>query len=225
MFAGSMSLVDIVEAQSHMWFVFLAPLAMILFFVSSQAETGRAPFDLIEAESELIAGFNIEYSGMKFGMFFAAEFLHVFTNGILIAILFFGGYLGLFYKAIPPIGFLWLGIKGSLIYFVFLWLRNTVPRLRIDQVMGFNWFFLVPVSIVNIIVTSLILKLMQVWGLAPTVMAESSLMAMLPLTIVMLLKDVLIIGFILGRLGREGRRARIEASHAEEALAAAAAGD
>ena len=79
-----------------MWFVVLSPLAFAIFYISSQAETGRAPFDLIEAESELVAGFNIEYSGMKFGMFFAAEFLHVFTNGILMALLFFGGWLGTF---------------------------------------------------------------------------------------------------------------------------------
>jgi len=225
MFAGSMSLVDIVEAQSHMWFIFMAPVAALLFFTSSQAETGRAPFDLIEAESELVAGFNIEYSGMKFGMFFAAEFLHVFTNGILMAILFMGGYLGLFYQAIPPLGFLWLGLKGAVVYFVFLWLRNTVPRLRIDQVMGFNWFFLVPVSIINVILTSLILKLMQVSGFAPTNFATSNLGEMLPLTIVMLLKDVVIIAFILGRLGQEGRRARIEEQRANEALTAAAVGD
>ena len=81
--AGSMSLLDIVNAQTGMWFVVLSPLAFVIFYMSSQAETGRAPFDLIEAESELVAGFNIEYSGMKFGMFFAAEFLHVFTNGII----------------------------------------------------------------------------------------------------------------------------------------------
>ncbi|MEO0598773.1 MAG: complex I subunit 1 family protein, partial [Chloroflexota bacterium] len=112
MLAGSMSMVDIVNAQSHMWFIFMAPLAAFLFFISSQAETGRAPFDLIEAESELIAGFNIEYSGMKFGMFFAAEFLHVFTNGIFFAILFMGGFLGLFYQVIPPLGFVWLGLKA-----------------------------------------------------------------------------------------------------------------
>src|SRR5688572_10152834 len=117
--AGTMNMTEMVYAQSSMWFVFMAPMAMFLFRVSAQAETGRAPFDLIEAESELVAGFNIEYSGMKFGMFFAAEFLHVFTNGILMAILFMGGYLGLFYQAIPPLGFLWLGLKGAVIYFVF----------------------------------------------------------------------------------------------------------
>jgi NADH-quinone oxidoreductase subunit H len=225
MFAGSMSLVDIVEAQSHMWFIFMAPLAAILFFISSQAETGRAPFDLIEAESELVAGFNIEYSGMKFGMFFAAEFLHVFTNGILMAILFMGGYLGLLYQAIPPLGFLWLGLKGAAIYFVFLWLRNTVPRLRIDQVMRFNWFFLVPVSIVNVILTSLFLKVMQEVEFAPTNFATSSLAEMLPVTIVMLLKEVVIISIILWMLREEGRRARIEEQRANEALTAAAVGD
>ena len=82
-----------------------SPLAFIIFYISSQAETGRAPFDLIEAESELIAGFNIEYSGMKFGMFFAAEFLHVFTNGILMALLFFGGWMGPLYYESPIIAF------------------------------------------------------------------------------------------------------------------------
>jgi NADH-quinone oxidoreductase subunit H len=225
MFASSMSLVDIINAQSHMWFIFMAPLAMILFFISSQAETGRAPFDLIEAESELIAGFNIEYSGMKFGMFFAAEFLHVFTNGILLAILFLGGYLGFFYKAVPPIGFLWLGLKGAIFYFVFLWLRNTVPRLRIDQVMGFNWFFLVPVSIVNVLLTALLLKVMQVAGVAPTDFASSSFLGILPLAIVMFLKDTIFIFLILNRVTLAGRELRQEVRRVEEDLLATAAGD
>ena len=208
MLAGSMSMVDIIYAQSSMWFIFMAPLAAVLFFISSQAETGRAPFDLIEAESELVAGFNIEYSGMKFGMFFAGEFLHVFTNGILMAVLFMGGFLGIGYQ-IAPIGFLWLGLKGLLVYFVFLWLRNTVPRLRIDHVMSFNWFFLVPVSIINVLATALILKLMQVASLAPTNFAEASLLEVLPVTIVLLLKDVVIIAVIMNRVALEGREARL----------------
>jgi NADH-quinone oxidoreductase subunit H len=224
MLAGSMSMVDIINAQSHMWFIFMAPVAMLMFAISSQAETGRAPFDLIEAESELIAGFNIEYSGMKFGMFFAAEFLHVFTNGILIAVLFMGGYLGLFYQ-FPLLGFLWLGLKGGLVYFVFLWVRNTVPRMRIDQVMRFNWFFLVPVSILNVILTALVLKLLQVWGIAPVNLAESSLVGVLPMTVILLLKDILMILFILGRISQEGRRARLDAQRAHEQLLTAAAGD
>ncbi len=225
MLAGSMSLVDIIDAQSHMWFIFVAPLAAFLFFISSQAETGRAPFDLIEAESELIAGFNIEYSGMKFGMFFAAEFLHVFTNGILFAVLFMGGYMGFFYQAVPPIGFLWLGLKGSIIYFIFLWLRNTVPRLRIDQVMGFNWFFLVPVSILNVILTALVLKIMQVAGWAPTDFANSSLSGVLPVTIVLFAKDVIMIIWIMGRVALEGREARVAEQKLNEELLVTAAGD
>ena len=225
MFAGSMSLVDIVNAQSHMWFIFMAPVSALLFFISSQAETGRAPFDLIEAESELIAGFNIEYSGMKFGMFFAAEFLHVFTNGILFAILFMGGYMGLLYQSVPAIGFLWLGLKGTLIYFIFLWVRNTVPRLRIDQVMGFNWFFLVPVSILNGILTALLLKLMQVAGFAPTDFANSTLMDVLPITVVLLAKDIIMIVVIMGRVALEGRQARTVEQTMNEDLLATAAGD
>lgn len=225
MLSGSMSLVTIVEAQSHMWFMFIAPLAAFMFFISSQAETGRAPFDLIEAESELVAGFNIEYSGMKFGMFFAAEFLHVFTNAILFAILFMGGYLGFFYKALPPIGFVWLGIKGSIIYFIFLWLRNTVPRLRIDQVMGFNWFFLVPISILNVILTALVLKVMQVAGWAPTDFANSSLVEVLPVTIILFAKDVIMIVWIMGRVTLEGREARIAEQNLNEDLLVTAAGD
>lgn len=222
MLAGSMSLVDIINAQSHMWFIFMAPLAAIMFFVSSQAETGRAPFDLIEAESELIAGFNIEYSGMKFGMFFAAEFLHVFTNGILMAVLFMGGFLGLFYQSVPLLGFLWLGLKGSVIYFIFLWMRNTVPRLRIDQVMGFNWFFLVPISILNVILTAFILKIMQIAGIAPTDLASASLLSVLPMTVVLFAKDVMMIAVILGRVALEGRQARAADQQAQELLVTAA---
>ncbi|MEL7433474.1 MAG: complex I subunit 1 family protein, partial [Chloroflexota bacterium] len=195
--------------------------------ISSQAETGRAPFDLIEAESELIAGFNIEYSGMKFGMFFAAEFLHVFTNGIFFAILFMGGFLGLFYQVIPPLGFVWLGLKASIVYFIFLWLRNTVPRLRIDQVMAFNWFFLVPVSIVNVLLTALIVKVMQVTGFAPVDLATSSLMGVLPMTIVLFLKDVAMIIAIMGRVANVGRQARQEDQASQQRVQelATAAGD
>ena len=185
--AGSMSLLDIVNAQNGMWFVVLSPLAFVIFYISSQAETGRAPFDLIEAESELVAGFNIEYSGMKFGMFFAAEFLHVFTNGIIMAILFFGGWMGPFYYESPLIAFAWLGAKGGLIYFTTLWLRNTVPRLRIDQIMAFNWKFLVPLSIANLIVVSFVLKVMQELGFAPVDLLNASFADLLPTTIILLL--------------------------------------
>jgi hypothetical protein len=202
----------------------MAPLAAVLFFVSAQAETGRAPFDLIEAESELVAGFNIEYSGMKFGMFFAGEFLHVFTNGVILAVLFFGGWLGPLYTA-PLIAMFWLGLKAFLLYFISLWLRNTVPRLRIDQVMSFNWFFLVPLSIVNVLLTALILKVMQEAGVAPVNFAESSLGAVLPVTIVLFLKDVILSVAIFQRLGAEEKKKNEASTQADELPAVVGAGD
>ncbi len=223
MLAGSMSLLDIVNAQSGMWFVILSPLAFVIFYVSSQAETGRAPFDLIEAESELVAGFNIEYSGMKFGMFFAAEFLHVFTNGILMAILFFGGWMGPLYYESPLIAFAWLGAKGGLIYLTTLWLRNTVPRLRIDQIMAFNWKCLVPLSIANIVAVSLALKVLQELDLAPRQLIGAGIGEMLPTTVVMLLINGAIGLYLLGILRRRGQEARREFQAASQAYAAAPA--
>ena len=214
MLAGSMSLVDIVNAQNGMWFIVLSPLAFVIFYISSQAETGRAPFDLIEAESELVAGFNIEYSGMKFGMFFAAEFLHVFTNGIIMAILFFGGWMGPLYYESPLIAFVWLGAKGGLIYFTTLWLRNTVPRLRIDQIMAFNWKFLVPLSIVNLIVVSFVLKLLQELELAPRDILSASFGDLLPTTVILLLFNGAMILYLLGILRKRGREARRESRQA-----------
>ena len=224
--AGSMSLLDIVNAQTGMWFVVLSPLAFVIFYVSSQAETGRAPFDLIEAESELVAGFNIEYSGMKFGMFFAAEFLHVFTNGIFMALLFFGGWLGPLYYESPLIAFLWLGIKGTLIYLTTLWLRNTVPRLRIDQIMAFNWKFLVPLSIVNLILLSAALKIMQELGWAPRDMIGASFVDVLPATVILGLINLALVVYLLGVLRERGRETRRATQAPKSELAqAGAAGD
>lgn len=221
--AGSMSMLDIVNAQTGMWFVVLSPLAFVIFYVSSQAETGRAPFDLIEAESELVAGFNIEYSGMKFGMFFAAEFLHVFTNGILMALLFFGGWMGPLYYESPLIAFAWLGLKGGIIYLTTLWLRNTVPRLRIDQIMAFNWKFLVPLSIANLIFISAALKVMQEFGWAPRDLIGASFGELLPTTVVLLLINAAMIIYLLGILRRRGQEARRESQATRSAWAQTAA--
>ena len=223
MLAGSMSLLDIVNAQNGMWFVVLSPLAFVIFYISSQAETGRAPFDLIEAESELVAGFNIEYSGMKFGMFFAAEFLHVFTNGILMALLFFGGWMGPLYYESPLIAFGWLGLKGFIIYLTTLWLRNTVPRLRIDQIMAFNWKFLVPLSIANIVLLSLALKVLQELGIAPRAMIGASVADMLPTTIALLVINGALTVYLLGIMRRKGAEARREAQAAPVNFARASA--
>ncbi len=155
--AGTMSMQGIVLNQ-HIWYVLAVPIAAGIFFTSSLAEVGRSPFDLIEAESELVAGFNIEYSGMKFGMFYAAEFIHAFTICVLTAVLFFGGWRGpgalLEGAAGGLIGFGYLMLKSIALYFVVMLIRNTVPRVRIDQMMAFNWKFLVPLSLVNVLVVA-----------------------------------------------------------------------
>jgi NADH-quinone oxidoreductase subunit H len=208
MLAGSMSMVGIVEAQAGMWFVFIVPVSAFLFFVSSQAEVGRAPFDLLEAESELVAGFNIEYSGFKFALFFAAEFLHVFTNGVLMAVLFTGGYLGPLVYDAPLLGVLYLLTKASFWYFLSLLVRNALPRVRIDQLMSFNWKFLVPVSIANLLLVALVLKLIQEAGLSPAPEDARDLIANLPQTVILLATNVVFGLAVLTIFAGEGRRAR-----------------
>ncbi|MCC7451076.1 MAG: NADH-quinone oxidoreductase subunit NuoH [Anaerolineae bacterium] len=163
--AGTMGMQGIVEGQ-NIWYVFVAPISAFIFFTSSLAEAGRSPFDLIEAESELVAGYNTEYSGMKFGMFMAAEFMHAFTISVLTSILFLGGWRGPGATIEGPVGAVlgvaYLGIKSMLVYFLVMLIRNTVPRIRIDQMMAFNWKFLVPLSLVNILVVAFFAKLFQV---------------------------------------------------------------
>src|SRR5260221_8034461 len=160
--AGTMSTQGIVQSQSVM-FLLVIPITAFLFFTSSLAECGRTPFDLLEAESEIIAGYNIEYSGMKFGMFMAAEFMHAFTICMLVAIVFMGGWRGpgSDLPGIPGslVGFAYLFIKANIVYFLVMMLRNTLPRIRIDQMMGFNWKFLVPLSLVNVLMVALIAKI------------------------------------------------------------------
>ncbi|MCW5875962.1 MAG: NADH-quinone oxidoreductase subunit NuoH [Anaerolineales bacterium] len=156
--ARGMGMVQMVTVQDT-WFIFLAPAAGIIFLVSSIAEIGRTPFDLLEAESELVAGYHTEYTGMKFGMFFAAEFLHAFTVGVLFAILFLGGWRGPGAEEIPILGMFYLMIKGFLGYFVVMWVRSTLPRIRIDHMMAFNWKFLTPVALALLILTALLDKI------------------------------------------------------------------
>jgi len=154
MLAGSMGTVAIVEAQRQMWFVVLAPLAAILFFTSSMAEAGKAPFDLLEAESEIVAGYNIEYSSMAFGMFFVGDFLHGFTLSALTVTLFFGGWLGPYVDQYSWLGLIYFLAKTAVVYFVVIWIRGSLPRLRIDQVNSFNWKFLVPLALSVVVVTA-----------------------------------------------------------------------
>ena len=159
MLAGSMGMSTIVEAQRSVWFIFLAPLAAIIFFISSIAEVGRAPFDLLEAESEIVAGFHIEYSGMAFGMFFVGEFIHAFTIGALFAVIFLGGWQGPGAESFPLLGLFYFVAKSFLMYFVVIWIRGTFPRIRIDQMNSFNWKFITPLALTVFVVTAILDKL------------------------------------------------------------------
>ncbi len=164
--ASSMGMSSIVEAQSNFsWFIFLAPVAALVFFVSSIAEVGRAPFDLLEAESEIVAGFHIEYSGLKFGMFFVAEFLHAFTISALFATLFLGGWQGPYAETYPVLGLVYFLIKTSLVYFVVIWIRGTFPRFRIDQINSLNWKMITPIALGAVIFAAITEKLVQETGL------------------------------------------------------------
>lgn len=156
--ARSMGMMTMVESQD-LWFIALAPVSAIIFMVSSIAEVGRTPFDLIEAESEIVAGYHTEYTGMKFGMFFAAEFLHAFTIGVLFAIFFLGGWRGPGAEQFRLLGVVYLMLKGLLGYFIVMWVRSTLPRIRIDHMLAFNWKFLTPVSLALLVMTAILDKM------------------------------------------------------------------
>jgi NADH-quinone oxidoreductase subunit H len=157
--ARSMGINDIVDQQS-VWYIVMAPLAAIIFFITSIAEIGRAPFDLTEAESEIVAGFHIEYTGMKFGLFYAGELLHALTVSALFSTLFLGGWRGPFAEQVPLLGVVYLFIKAFFMYWVVMWVKYTFPRIRIDHMLNFNWKLLTPLSLVVLIVTAILDKVM-----------------------------------------------------------------
>ncbi len=136
--AQSMGVNEIVRQQT-VWYVILAPIAALFFFISSQAEVSRAPFDLMEADSELVAGYQTEYSGLKFGFFYVAEFIHAFTISALFATIFLGGWRGPGAETYPILGTAYFLVKSFIVYFVVILLRITMPRLRIDHMLNFNW--------------------------------------------------------------------------------------
>lgn len=144
-----------VQADTGVWFVLLQPVAMLIFFIATLAETNRAPFDIPEAESELVAGFHTEYSGMRFGLFFFAEYSNMLIGSMLATVLFFGGWDG----PILP-GPVWFFLKAYLLIFAMMWIRWTFPRLRFDQLMTFCWGALIPLSIVNLLVTAFLIKVL-----------------------------------------------------------------
>jgi NADH-quinone oxidoreductase subunit H len=152
MLAGSFNLNDIVAAQENVWFIVPQFLGFVVFAIAGIAETHRVPFDLPEAESELVAGFHSEYSGMKFGMFFVGEYLGVTLISAMIATLFLGGWQGPF---LPPL--LWFALKTFSLIAVFILLRASLPRMRYDQLMSFGWKIMLPLSLANVMVTGAII--------------------------------------------------------------------
>ena len=156
MLSGSMNLGQISAAQHGLWFVFLQPVAFFVFMVSALAELTRSPFDMTEAEQEIVAGYHTEYSGMRFALFFMAEYANLFSVAALGATLFLGGWQG----PILP-GYLWFIGKTWAMILLILWLRWTFPRARIDKMMKFSWKFLIPLSILNILLTGVGIKLYQ----------------------------------------------------------------
>lgn len=152
---GSLNLNEIVAAQEDMWYIVLQPVAFIVFLIASVAELNRVPFDLPEAESELVAGYHVEYSGFRWAMFMLSEYVYMFAMAALTTILFLGGW-----HPLPFLGFIpaavWFALKFSLVIYLLIWIRVTFPRLRADQLMEFGWKVLLPVALANIFITALL---------------------------------------------------------------------
>ncbi len=160
--AGSMRMGDIIAAQ-NVPFLFTLPVAFFIFFVANIAEIGRSPFDLLEAESEIIAGFHVEYSGMKFAFFFIGEYMHLFVSAGIATTLFLGGWRGPGASEASILGallgFVYFLAKTVLLIFAMMWVRGTFPRFRIDHLLDFGWKFLVPVGLLTLVAVALVLKL------------------------------------------------------------------
>ena len=159
MLAGSMSVDVIIEGQMRLWYVILQPLGFLIFLVAAVAEINRAPFDMPEAEQELVAGYHAEYSGMKFALFFMAEYGKMIAVSFIAATMFLGGYLGPFLDRWPLLGPIYLFIKVVALLFFLVWLRATFPRFRYDQLMAFGWKILLPLGLLNVVITGVFIVL------------------------------------------------------------------
>jgi NADH-quinone oxidoreductase subunit H len=157
--AGSLSLVDIVNSQSVIWFVVLQPIGFIIYFISGLAEAGRSPFDLPETENELVSGFATEYGGIKFALFFMGEYIHMITISALATTFFLGGWYGPFVGQIPILGLAYFLVKVAFVIFLIIWVRASLPRVRYDQLMRFCWKLLLPLSLLNLAVTAVVVLL------------------------------------------------------------------
>lgn len=157
---GSLNLNEIVAAQENYWFILMQPLAFIIFIIASVAELNRTPFDLPEAESELVAGFHTEYSGFRWAFFMLAEYVYLFAMSALTTVLFLGGWLPLPFLDFIP-GAVWFAVKFSIVVFVLIWIRASFPRIRADQLMEFGWKVLLPLALANIFLTAIVKELLK----------------------------------------------------------------
>jgi len=193
------------------------PVVFLIFFLSGIAETGRSPFDLIEAESELIAGFHTEYSGIKFGMFMIGEYVHAFALAFFCAVLFMGGWQIPFINVAalpgpigPILGFISIIIKVFLVIFVLMWFRGTLPRFRIDHLLDFGWKFLVPLSLVLLIGVAIVVRLFSPGSSAgvPVEAGPFSGLGSLGEAIALLLMNLIIAGLAVSLVSNVARRSR-----------------
>ena len=196
--AGTMNMTKIVEVQT-VPFIFPLFVTALVFFISGIAESGRSPFDLVEAESEIVAGYHIEYSGMKFSLFFLGEFVHAFAVCAVIATVFLNGWVGPF-PFVPP--WIWFFIKSFAVFFVMMWIKFTMPRFRIDQLMAFNWKFLVPLSLVNLFILAVGDTVLKSAGI--TLEANPWVWGML-----LFAANLVLLFAALWTLGRSARRSRL----------------
>ncbi len=157
--AGTMSITGIVEAQKELWFIVYQPLGVIIYMIATVAEINRSPFDMPEAEQELTAGYHVEYSGMKFALFFMAEYIKMIAICMIGASLFLGGYQGPFLDQAPWLGPIYLFVKIVALLFILVWVRATLPRIRYDRLMAFGWKILFPLALLNVMVTALVIIL------------------------------------------------------------------
>jgi NADH-quinone oxidoreductase subunit H len=154
-----MNIREIVVAQKGLWFVILQPLGFLIYLIAGVAEVNRAPFDMPEAEQELIAGYHVEYSGMKFALFFMAEYGKMIVISFIGATLFLGGYWGPFVDQAPLLGPIYLFVKVVILLFVLIWIRATFPRIRYDRLMAFGWKIMLPAALFNVVITAVIVLL------------------------------------------------------------------
>jgi NADH-quinone oxidoreductase subunit H len=157
---GSLNLIDIVHAQESWAFIIQQPLAFIIFLIAATAELNRTPFDLPEAESELIAGYHVEYSGFRWAFFMLTEYVYLFAMASLVTVLFLGGWMPIPYLGIIP-GVVWFVLKFMFVIFLMIWIRGTFPRVRADQLMEFGWKVLLPLALANIFITALVKELLK----------------------------------------------------------------